>query len=198
MTEEEPPREAVARIVRSYAAPARWSGWTGGDAPTWDTVSASDKACFEAFVNAALDWLEAEVQRVRVAEIEASGVLQRAAPLLASALREAGPLVGQRIAGMRAMKPKLTVNDVIKAERREATGQLDRTGPTASDDAERARSPTGRAARDVDWMREVIFPRFWPGHDRRVPRPKAEEIAARRRGATVAAVKSWRENNKPR
>ena len=198
MTEEEPSREAVARIVRSYADPARWSGWTGGDAPSWDTARAPDKAKFEQFVNAALDWLEAEVQRVRVAEIEAAGVLQRVAPLLVNALRNAGPRLEQRIAGMRAMKRKLTVNDVLKAERREVTGQLDRTGPTASDDAERAQTPTGRAARDVDWMREAIFPRFWPGHQRRVPRPKAEEIAARRRGTTVAAVKSWRENNKPR
>lgn len=198
MTEEETTREAIARIVRSYGDPAQWGGWTGGEAPAWDTVRVRDKAEFEAFVNAALDWLETEVQRVRAAEIEASGIVQRIAPLLASALERGVPPLAQRIAAMRLVRPKLTSNDAIRAERRAEAGQLESSGPTMSDDAERARTATGWAARDVDWMREAIFPCFWPGHDRRIPRPKAEEIAARRRGTTVAAVKSWRENNKPR
>ncbi|WP_326525516.1 hypothetical protein [Sphingomonas sp.] len=161
-------------------------------------MSAADKAGFEVFVNRALDWLEAEVRRVRIAEIEAAGILERAAPLLSKALERAGPGLANRAAGMRLIKPNLTINDMVRLERRAENGQLERSGPTSSDDAERAQTPTARAARDVDWMRLAIFPRFWPGNERRTLSPKAEEIAARRQSTTAKAVKSWRENDKPR
>ncbi len=199
MSADETPREASARIVARYADPAHCPEWTGnGDVPPWDTASASDKQRFEAFVNSALDWLEGEVRRVRVAEIDEMGAVGHAAPLLAQALDGAGHALTRRIAAMRAIQPRLTASDVIKKERRAETGQLETTGPTASTDGEKARTPTARAAQDVDWMRRAIFPRFWPGKKRRDLRPSAEDIAARRRGTTVKAIESWRENNKPR
>lgn len=199
MSADETPRETTARIVARYADPAHCPEWTGeGDVPPWDTASVSDKQRFEAFVNSALDWLEAEVRRVRVAEIEAAGVVHRAAPLLAQALEGPYLALTRRIAAMRAIKPKLTAKSVVTNERRAETGQLETTGPTVSTDSERAGIPSARAAQDVDWMRKVIFPRFWPGHERRNLRPSAEDIAARRRGTTAKAIASWRENNKPR
>ncbi|MFN3676564.1 MAG: hypothetical protein ACK4TC_11325 [Sphingomonas pseudosanguinis] len=199
MSADETPREASARIVARYADPAHCPEWTGeGDVPPWNTASASDKQRFEAFVNSALNWLEREVRRVRVAEIDELGAVGHAAPLLAKALDGAGPALTRRIAAMRAIQPRLTATDIIKKERRAETGQLETTGPTASTDGEKARTPTARAAQDVDWMRRAIFPRFWPGHERRTLPPYAEDIAARRRDTTAKAIKSWRENSKPR
>ena len=199
MSADETPREASARIVARYADPAHCPEWTGnGDVPPWDTASASDKQRFAAVVNSALDWLEVEVRRVRVAEIDEVDAVGHAAPLLAQALDGAGPALTRRIAAMRAIQPRLTASDVITKERRAETGQLETTGPTAATDSEKARTPTARAAQDVDWMRAAVFPRFWPDHERRTLPPYAEEIAARRRGTTAKAVKSWRGNDKPR